>query len=153
MMKMLVVTASLIFAGTLAPASECPVDVIVQPVGADLVSISIKNISKRDVFIPHDFLPWSMFGFGVTFVAKYQSLDQPIQAIFGTGHRPENILLKSNASLNREISLSKRFPQLSQDLGPVQVAWRYSFAEAMPKENYQCLEFGGSFVIVNSGDK
>lgn len=146
-MRMLTLAVALMLAGKLAFASGCPVEVHVHSSGADLVAVSIKNVSTRDVVIPYDFLPWSMFGFGVNFSAEYKNTKQAIQPVFGSGHRLENILLKSNEKLIREINLSKRFHGLTQELGPVAVKWSYNFVEALPKDEYHCADFGGRFEI------
>lgn len=127
-------------------AQNCAVNINVQPVADGLVIVSVDNISSRDVYIPYDFLPWSIFGFGVNFSASYRETRTEIRPIYGFGHSSEVIVLNANSSMQQEVSLYKRFHDLKSDAGIVDVAWVYRFAES-GKGADGCALFKGNFSI------
>ncbi|MGE8493020.1 hypothetical protein [Comamonas sp. PR12] len=134
------------FLNSNAFAQACPVNINVKPMGDGLVVVSIHNISSRDVDILYDFLPWSVFGFGVNYSAKYRGAKTEIKPIYAVGHRPETVVLKANASMQQEISLFKRFHDLRSDAGIVDVSWSYRFAEPGVGSDV-CATFKGDFSI------
>ncbi|MGE8446968.1 MAG: hypothetical protein ACN6O1_12210 [Comamonas sp.] len=138
--------------GLSASVQACPVHVSVEPKNNDVLVVSIDNISSQDLDILYDFLPWSVFGFGINYSAKYREAKTEIRPIYAFGHRSEIVVLKANTSMQQEVSLYKRFNDLKSDAGVVDVAWVYRFPEP-GKGTEGCAQFKGQFSIFETPTK
>lgn len=152
MIKVIDIKFSWALVGLSASVQACPVNVGVEPKNNDVLVVSIDNISSQDLDVLYDFLPWSKFGFGINYSAKYRDAKTEIRPIYAFGHRSEIVVLKANSSLKQEVSLYKRFQNLRSDAGMVDVAWSYRFA-APGIGTDVCAIFKGQFSIFETPTK